>query len=81
MTFVTYSQTVSTLAGSTAGSADANGANAQFSGPSGVVVDPSGNLYVSDMNNPRIRKITGSVSTLAGSGTAGCGNRNKCSIF
>jgi len=41
--------------------------------PIGVAVDPSGNLYIADMHNNRIRKITsgGIISTIAGNGTAG----------
>jgi DNA-binding beta-propeller fold protein YncE len=41
---------VSTLAGS--------GAEAQFCNPEGVAVDSSGNVYVADSGNHRIRKIT-----------------------
>ena len=62
--------TVSTLAGSAGatGSGDGSGASARFNQPSGVAVDGSGNLYVSDTFNQTIRKITpaGLVSTLAG---------------
>lgn len=64
---------VSTLAGSgSAGYGDGTGTAARFDSPSGVAVDTSGNVYVADSNNHRIRKITpaGVVSTLAGDGTS-----------
>ena len=52
-----------------AGFADGVGTAAKFNAPNGVVVDASGNVYVTDAQNYLIRKITsgGSVSTLAGS--------------
>jgi len=64
---------VSTIAGSTSGFADGLGTAAQFERPIGVGVDSSGNIYVADYVNYRIRKITpaGEVSTFAGSGTSG----------
>jgi sugar lactone lactonase YvrE len=41
--------------------------------PSGIAVDSSGNLYIADMINNRIRKVTpdGMISTVAGNGTRG----------
>jgi len=48
-------------------------AAARFQNISGVCVDRSHNIYISDKNNNRIRKIntSGIVSTIAGTGSAG----------
>ena len=64
--------TVMVLAGSVSadfGYADGQGAEARFSIPFGITVDDSGTVYVADLLNYKIRKISpdGTVSTLAGS--------------
>jgi sugar lactone lactonase YvrE len=61
---------VTTLAGFAGdpGSTDGNGAAARFTGPTGVAVDAGGNVYVADITDSTIRKISpdGAVTTLAG---------------
>jgi DNA-binding beta-propeller fold protein YncE len=65
---------VSTLAGDgTAGFADGAGSAARFSRPSALAVDRTGTVYVAEVGNRRIRRISpqGIVTTLAGSGAEG----------
>jgi uncharacterized protein (TIGR03437 family) len=46
--------------------------SAELSSPNGVAVDTSGNLYIADLGNSRIRKVSGGViTTVAGNGMAG----------
>jgi gliding motility-associated-like protein len=71
---ITPAGIVTTLAGSGAiGFVNAKGTAASFSSPNGLVIDADGNIYVADMNNHVIRKITqnGNVTTFAGSGKLG----------
>jgi mucin-19 len=67
---ITPGGVVSTLAGlaGTSGSTDGTGASARFYSPTGVAVDAGGNVYVVDVNNHSIRKVTsaGVVTTVVG---------------
>lgn len=73
---------ISTLAG-TAGVAglttNATGTAAEFDYPTGIAVDNSGNLYVTDLINNEIRKVTpaGAVTTPYGSLTGASGSTNS----
>lgn len=73
---ITPAGVVSVFAGQTggAGTADGTGGTARFNGPAGLDCDSVGNLYVADLQNSAIRKISpaGVVTTLAGlPGTSG----------
>jgi len=68
---------VSTVLGNgTAGFQDGAAAQAQFRSLSSLAFDRSGNLYIADTGNHRIRKLDsqGNVSTAAGVGTPGYGD-------
>jgi hypothetical protein len=67
-TELSLSNVVTTFAGSSSGSTDTADGTPSFTNPWGITTDGT-NLYVSDQNNHRIRKIvisTGVVTTLAG---------------
>lgn len=83
---------VTTLAGKPAikgkhnsGHRDGKGPAASFNHPCGIAVDKNGIVYVADVGNNKIRKITpdGAVSTLAGTGLPGAqnGSPNKASFY
>ena len=60
--------------GSPGFSGDGGPANAaQLNGPSGVTLDASGNIYIADTLNNRIRKVgtDGNITTIAGTGPCG----------
>lgn len=63
---------VSTFAGSDAGFADGAMVDAKFDHPQGIAQAANGDLYVTDLGNYRIRKLTADkVVTVVGSGTGG----------
>ncbi len=71
---VTPAGVVTTIAGNgNSGATDGSSNSATFKYPWAITVDLQGNLYVTDIGNSKIRKITASgiVSTIAGNGTTG----------
>ena len=75
---VTPSGAISTVAGtysvSSFGGDGFYATSAFLNYPNSVAVDNSGNVYIADTSNQRIRKVTastGRISTIAGNGTAG----------
>jgi hypothetical protein len=57
--------------------------NASLYAPSGVAVDSSGNLYIADTGNNRVREAvaaTGLITTIAGTGTAGYSGDNGAAV-
>ena len=71
---------IATIAGN--GTFGYNGDNiaatsAGLTSPSGVAVDSAGNLYIADLGNNRVRKVSaGIITTVAGTGTAGYNGDN-----
>ena len=70
------SSTITTVAGN--GTASFSGdsgpaTSSSLNSPRNVAIDSSGNLFIADQNNHRIRRVDfqGSITTVAGNGTAG----------
>jgi DNA-binding beta-propeller fold protein YncE len=56
---ITPAGLVTTIAGSTReGDIDGTGSAAAFENPYGIAVDKSGNIYVTEQGNQKVRKIT-----------------------
>src|SRR5262249_15348420 len=73
--------TITTYVGTgTAGSQGDNGqaVNAQLNQPRSIIFDSSGNLYIADGGNNRIRRVAanGVITTIAGTGVQGSGGDN-----
>ena len=71
---VNVSGTITTFAGGGSSLGDNGPAvDAQLSYPDDVAVDRSGNLYIADTSNHRIRKVdtSGNITTVAGTGASG----------
>ena len=68
-----FAQSILTVAGG--GTVDGRPATvATLPQPSGIAVDPAGNLYIADSSNQRIRKVaagSGIITTVAGNGSYG----------
>ncbi len=79
---ITPASVITTIAGTgTAGyTGDGSAAtSAELHNPYGVAADAAGNVYITDVNNIRIRKVaqaSGMITTIAGTGTNGGANCN-----
>ena len=74
---ITPAGVVSTFAGSgKSGNKDGSGIEASFNLPNSLAIDSDDNIYVADLKNNKIRKVTkeGVVTTYAGSGAEGLYN-------
>ena len=76
---------IHTIAGNgVAGFAGDNGpaSSARLSSPYGMAFDFAGNLYIADLGNARIRRITpaGTITTIAGGGSLSAGGPNEGSM-
>jgi sugar lactone lactonase YvrE len=58
-------------------------ASANLNGPRGLAIDAASNIYISDSDNNRVRRVdhvTGIITTVAGNGTAGRGGDGRAAI-
>lgn len=69
----------------TSGFVDGTAAEARFHNPQGLAMDAAGNLYVTDIENYRVRRVdpAGNVTTYAGDGTPGFrdGDRGQARFY
>ena len=81
MRSISGTDVINTIAGDGANAYGGDGGlatSAQLDNPYGVAVDASGNVYIADTDNHRIRMVTnpvssGTISTVAGDGTINYG--------
>jgi len=74
---------ITTIAGTGTPNYNGDGTNANLALPHGLTLDASGNLYLADTVNQRIRRIdavTGAVTTVAGQGTQTFAGDNALAI-
>ena len=77
---VTPQGIISTVAGSDTASGDGGPAiSSRLFQPAGIAIDASGNVYIADSNNHRVRMVTpaGTMQTVAGNGSAGYSGDNN----
>ncbi|QDK81764.1 hypothetical protein EXU85_25395 [Spirosoma sp. KCTC 42546] len=75
-------QTITTVAGSLLKGDGGPATSAALNNPAGVAVDGSGNLFIADQTNHRIRKVAtdGTITTVAGTGSYGYSGDNGPAI-
>ena len=83
---VDTSQVITTIAGTDIASFFGDGGPAilaEFNQPDGICTDTEGNIYISDKNNYRIRKIDAAlnISTVVGNGIGGYSGDGTAAIF